>query len=145
MGFYGMYYGSRNCRNCCNSDLFAHVYCKLSTSFRKVRILLKRTLYVVVFRFFHILMIMCGVARQVYTLKSRQHERYGLWLLHALAVPLRDFSAIIILYWLEIAVCMHNETTCTSKSNLPIACQKVPYVTMDKTKTRCSLAEKGED
>ena len=43
-----------------------------------------------------------------------------------------------ILYWLETAVRIHNETTCTSKSNswlppsMPTACQEVPYVTMEE-------------
>ena len=43
-----------------------------------------------------------------------------------------------ILYWLETAARIHNETTCTSKSNswlppsLPAACQEVPYVTMEE-------------
>ena len=43
-----------------------------------------------------------------------------------------------ILYWLETAVRIREETTCTSKPNswlppsLPAACNKVPYITMEK-------------
>lgn len=42
-----------------------------------------------------------------------------------------------ILYWLETAVRLHEETTCTSKTNswlppsMPAACHQVPYVTME--------------
>ena len=64
------------------------VYCKLANHFKETRTLLKRTLYVLLFKFVHILLILCSVVCRIYTLKTRRHQLYGLWLLHALSVPL---------------------------------------------------------
>ena len=55
-----------------------------------------------------------------------------------------------ILYWLETAVRLHEETTCTSKPNswlppsMPVACHKVPYVTMEELEKITSRKELSE-
>ena len=87
MAFYGMYM-TLGVAGIVASLIFLVVYFKLATAFKEVRCLLKRTLYVLGFKFIHILMILCSVACRVYTLKSRRHEQYGLWLAHALAFPI---------------------------------------------------------
>lgn len=87
MAFYGMYM-ALGVAGIVASLIFSVVYFKLVASFREARHLLKRTLYVLVFKFIHILMIMCSVACRLYTLRSRRHQLYGLWLTHALSVPI---------------------------------------------------------
>ena len=69
------------------SLIFSIVYVKLSTSLREARQLLKRTLYVMVFQFIYILIIMCNLGLRLYTLLSRRHQLYGLWLAHAFTIP----------------------------------------------------------
>ena len=55
-----------------------------------------------------------------------------------------------ILYWLETAVRLREETTCTSKPNswlppsMPVACHKVPYVTMEELEQITSRKELSE-
>ena len=68
--------------------VFLIVYFKLANSFKDVRHLLKRTLYVLAFKFVHILMIMCSMGCRIYTLETRRHQSFGLWLTHAFAFPL---------------------------------------------------------
>ena len=87
MTFYGMYM-FLGVAGIVASLVFLIVYCKLANHFKEVRYLLKRTLYVLLFKFVHILLILCSVACRIYTLKTRRHQIYGLWLLHALSVPL---------------------------------------------------------
>ena len=101
LAFYGMYMalGIAGIVACL---IFSIVYFKLSSSFREVRHLLKRTLYVLVFKFVHILMIMCSVACRVYTLWTQRHEQYVLWFLHALAVPLG-----VLVFPLGYFLCFH--------------------------------------
>ena len=41
-----------------------------------------------VYKFIHILLIMCSLTCRLYTLLHRRHQLYGLWLVHALAVPI---------------------------------------------------------
>ena len=84
--FYGMYM-ALGVAGIVATVTFLVVYCKLLSSFKEVCYLLKRTLCVLVFKLFHMLMIMCSVACQLYTLRARRHELYGLWLLHAIAAP----------------------------------------------------------
>ena len=45
---------------------------------------------------------MCSVACRLYTLRARRHERYGLWLLHAIAVPLG-----VLVFPLGYFLCFH--------------------------------------
>ena len=128
MGFYGMYM-ALGVAGIAATVIFLLVYCKLSTSFREVRILLKRTLYVLVFKFFHILMIMCSAACRLYTLKSRQHERYGLWLLHALAVPLG-----VLVFPLGYFLCFHPVGTITRiiyRNIIHKCCKHMPSLNYD--------------
>ena len=70
------------------SLIFSVVYFKLATSFREARHLLKRTLYIMVCKFIHILMIMCSFTCRLYTLQHKRHQLYGLWLAHALTIPI---------------------------------------------------------
>ena len=109
--------------------IFLLVYCKLSTAFREIRILLKRTLYVLVFKFVHILMITCSVACRVYTLMYRQHEQYGLWLLHALAVPLG-----VLVFPLGYFLCFHPVGTTARvvyRKVIQKCCKHIPSLNYD--------------
>ena len=101
LAFYGMYMalGVAGIIACL---IFSVVYFKLSSSFKEVRYLLKRTLCVLVFKFVHILMIACSVTCRVYTLWTQRHEQYVLWFLHALAVPLG-----VLVFPLGYFLCFH--------------------------------------
>ena len=101
MTFYGMYL-SLGVAGIVASVIFSIVYFKLANSFNEVRYLLKRTLYILGFKFIHILMIMCSMTCRLYTLLIHQHKVYGLWLLHALAVPLG-----VIVFPLGYFLCFH--------------------------------------
>ena len=101
MAFYGMYM-SLGVAGIIASLIFSIVYFKLANSFKDVRHLLKRTLYVLVFKFVHILLIMCSVACRLYTLETRRHKLYGLWLAHALSVPIG-----ILVFPLGYLLCFH--------------------------------------
>ena len=87
VAFYGMYMFV-GVVGIAASLIFSVVYFKLATSFREARHLLKRTLYIMVYKFIHILLIMCSLTCRLYTLLHRRHQLYGLWLVHALAVPI---------------------------------------------------------
>ena len=102
MTFYGMYM-TLGVAGIIASLIFLIVYFKLANTFKEVRHLLKRTLYVLGFKFIHILMILCSVACRVYTLQSRRHERYGLWLTHALAFPIG-----VLVFPLGYFLCFHH-------------------------------------
>lgn len=41
-----------------------------------------------VFQIIHILIVMCNLTLRAYTLLSRQHQLYGLWLAHAITIPI---------------------------------------------------------
>ena len=101
MAFYGMYM-ALGFAGIVASLIFSVVYFKLATSFRDVRRLLKRTLCVLVFKFVHILLILCSVACRLYTLQFRRHQLYGLWLTHALSVPIG-----VLLFPFGYLLCFH--------------------------------------
>ena len=87
MAFYAMYM-TLGVAGIVASLIFSAVYFKLSSSFREVRHLLKRTLYLLAFDFIHILTILGSFACRIYTLKTCRHQLYGLWLTHALSYPI---------------------------------------------------------
>ena len=101
MAFYSMYM-ALGVAGIVASLIFSVVYLRLSTAFKEVRHLLKRTLYVLLFKFVHILLIMCSVACRIYTLKTRRHQLYGLWLTHALSVPIG-----VLVFPLGYFLCFH--------------------------------------
>ena len=101
MTFYSMYM-SLGVAGIVASVIFSIVYFKLANFFNEVRHLLKRTLYILVFKFVHILMIMCSMACRIYTLEYQRHKLYGLWLAHALSVPLG-----VIVFPLGYFLCFH--------------------------------------
>jgi uncharacterized membrane protein YagU involved in acid resistance len=102
MTFYGMYM-TLGVAGIIASLIFLVVYFKLANAFKEVRRLLKRTLYVLGFKFIHILLILCSVACRIYTLQSHRHERYGLWLAHALAFPIG-----VLVFPLGYFLCFHH-------------------------------------
>ena len=102
MAFYGLYM-TLGVAGVVASLIFLVVYFKLAISFKEVRRLLKRTLYVLGFKFVHILMIMCSVVCRVYTLRSRRQQQYGLWLAHALAFPIG-----VLIFPLGYFLCFHS-------------------------------------
>ena len=101
MAFYGMYM-TLGLAGIIASLIFLVVYFKLANSFKEVRSLLKRTLYVLGFKFIHILMILCSVACRVYTLRSRRQQSYVLWLTHALVFPIG-----VLLFPVGYFLCFH--------------------------------------
>lgn len=109
MAFYSMYM-ALGFAGILASLVFSVVYCQLATSFRDVRQLLKRTLCVLVFKFVHILLILCSVACRLYTLQSRRHQLYGLWLTHALSVPIG-----VLLFPTGYLLCFHPVGTIVQK------------------------------
>ena len=109
MAFYSMYM-ALGFAGIVASLIFSVVYCQLATSFRDVRQLLKRTLCVLVFKFVHILLILCSVACRLYTLQTRRHQLYGLWLMHALSVPIG-----VLLFPTGYLLCFHPVGTIVQK------------------------------
>ena len=103
MTFYGMYIGVGVAGIVASLVVFLILYCRLSNHFREVRHLWKHTLYLLAFKFLHILTILCSFACRIYTLKTRRHQMYGLWLLHALAVPLG-----VLVFPLGYLLCFHD-------------------------------------
>ena len=101
MAFYGMYM-SLGVAGIVASLIFSIVYFKLANSFKEVHYLLKRTLFVLIFKFVHILLIMCSVACRLYTLQTGRHQLYGLWLTHALSVPIG-----VLVFPIGYLLCFH--------------------------------------
>ena len=83
MAFYGLYV-SVGVVGMVASLIFVVIYFKLSTESRHH---LRKTLYVMIFQFVHILLIMYGLGVRVYTFISRRHL-YGLWSAHAFIIPI---------------------------------------------------------
>ena len=67
------------------SLVFTVLYFKMS---KEARHLLKKTLYVMIFQFIHILVIMCNLSLRLYTLISQRDQLYGLWSAHAFTIPI---------------------------------------------------------
>ena len=101
MAFYGMYM-TLGFAGIVASLILLIVYLKLASSFKEVRHLLKRTLYLLAFKFIHILTILCSVACRLYTLQTRRHQLYGLWLTHALSFPIG-----VLVFPLGYFLCFH--------------------------------------
>ena len=66
------------------SLIFVVVYFKLPTESRHH---LRKTLYVMIFQFIHILLVMYNLSVKIYTVTSRRHL-YGLWSVHAFIIPI---------------------------------------------------------
>ena len=84
MAFYSLYV-SVGVVGMAASLVFAVIYFKMS---KEARHLLKKTLYVMIFQFIHILVIMCNLSLRLYTLISRRDQLYGLWSAHAFTIPI---------------------------------------------------------
>ena len=102
MTFYGMYM-TLGFAGIVTSLIFLIVYFNLASSFREARDLLKQTLYLLGFKFIHIIIILCSVACRIYTLQSRRHQLYGLWLIHALSCPIG-----VLVFPLGYFLCFHQ-------------------------------------
>ena len=100
--FYGMYM-TLGITGTVASLIFSVVYFKLASSFREARHLLKQTLYLLGFKFIHILMILGSIICRVYTLQSRRHQLYSLWLIHALSCPVG-----VLVFPLGYFLCFHQ-------------------------------------
>ena len=87
MIFYGMYVAV-GVVGIGASLVFSLIYFRISSSFRNARYLLKQTFYVMLFQIVHILIIMCNLSLRVYTLLSKRHQLYGLWMAHAFTIPI---------------------------------------------------------
>ena len=95
------------------SLIFSIVYFKLATSFRDARQLLKQTLYVMVFQFIHILIVMFNLTVRLYTLLSRRHQLYVLWLAHAFTIPFGilvfPLGYLLCFYHVKIVQIVHKK------------------------------------
>ena len=85
MIFYGMYMVAGVAG--IGASLFFVVYFKMSSSFRNLRSLLKKTLYVMIFQIIHILIILCNLTLRAYTVLTQRHQLYGWWVAHAFTLP----------------------------------------------------------
>ena len=103
MLFYSMYIGVGVAGIVASLVVFLILYCRLSNHFREVRHLWKRTLYLLAFKFVHILTILGSFACRIYTLKTQRHQTYGLWLFFALALPLG-----VLVFPLGHLLCFHD-------------------------------------
>ena len=83
--------------------VFLILYCRLTNHFREVRYLWMRTLYLLAFKFVHILITLGSFACHIYMLNAHCHQMYGLWLLHELAVPLG-----VLVFPLGYLLCFHD-------------------------------------
>ena len=81
------------------SLVFVVMYYKIALSFQNARHLLKQTLYILIFQIVHILIIMYNLSIRIYTLLTRRHQRYGLWVADAITIP---FGVLVFPfgYWL---------------------------------------------
>ena len=101
MVFYGMYL-TVGIVGIAASLVFTFVYCNIASSFRKVRFLLKRTLYVMLFQIFHIVIISFNLSVRAYTLHSRHDKVYGIWLADAFTIPIG-----VIIFPLGYVLCFY--------------------------------------
>lgn len=90
MIFFGMYM-TAGIVGITASVVFFIIYCKIAITIQGARKLLKQTLVVMIFQTVHILIIMYNLAARLYTLLSHRHQLYGLWLVHAITLPVGVF------------------------------------------------------
>ena len=116
MGFYGLYV-SVGIAGMAASLIFVVVYFKLSTESRHH---LRKTLYVMIFQFVHILLIMYGLSVRLYTFTSRRHL-YGLWFAHAFIIPIG-----ILVFPLGYLICFYpvNKAALIVYKRIASACSK---------------------
>ena len=69
------------------SSVFSIVYCKLATSFKEAKSLLKRTLILMGFQLGYVLIVTIQLAVRLYTGLTHQRQHIGLWFLHAVVIP----------------------------------------------------------
>ena len=69
------------------SLVFSIVYCKLATSFREAKGLLKRTLILMGFQLGYVLIVTFQLAVRLYTGLTGQRQHIGLWFIHAFIIP----------------------------------------------------------
>ena len=84
MSFFGLYV-SVGIVGMAASLVFAVTYFKMS---KEARHLLKKTLYIMIFQFIHILVIMYNLSVRLYTLISRHQKLNALWSADALTIPI---------------------------------------------------------
>ena len=70
------------------SIVFMVVYFRLANRYTEAQLLLKQTLFVMIFQFFHILTAIYSLTVRLHTLLTRQYHIYGLWFIHALNIPI---------------------------------------------------------
>lgn len=69
------------------SLVFSIVYCKLATSFKEAKGLLKRTLILMGFQLGYVLIVTFQLAVRLYTGLTGQRQHTGLWFIHAFIIP----------------------------------------------------------
>ena len=130
------------------SLVFAVIYLKMS---KEARHLLKKTLYLMIFQFIHILVIMCNFSLRLYTLISRRHQLYGLWSAHAFTIPIG-----VIVFLLGYLLCFYPVkkvffTFCKrmaqacSKSKITVKQVEVPSVTKVATAPKSDRVSQPSD
>jgi hypothetical protein len=116
MTFYGLY-ASVGIAGMAASLIFVVVYFRLS---KESRHHLRKTLFVTIFQFVHILLIMYNLSVRVYTYISRRHV-YGLWSAHAFIKPIG-----ILVFPIGYLICFYpiNKAALTVYKRIIIACSK---------------------
>lgn len=106
------------------SLVFAFIYCKMS---REARHLLRKTLYIMIFQFIHILIIICNLSLRLYTLISRRHQLYGLRSAHAFTIPIP-----VLVFPLGYLLCFHlvMKVAFTACKRIANTCSKLKVHTM---------------
>ena len=82
--------------------IFAVVYCKLASSMKEARYLLRQTLIVMVFQLLYTLTITFQLCVRLYSSLSQQQTHYALWLTFSIVSPFRQllfpFGCLVCFY-----------------------------------------------
>ena len=102
--------------------VFAIVYCKLASSLREARYLLRQTLIVMVFQFAYTLSITYQLGVRLYTGLSKIQSHYSLWLAFSVVSPIRQLlfpigcffcfypvKDMLLEYYRKVQRCCHKQ------------------------------------
>ena len=115
------------------SIVFMVVYFKLANRYTKAQLLLKQTLYIMIFQLFQILSVTYTLALRLYTLLTQQYQGYGLWIITALNTPI---GALILP--LGYLLCFYS-----IRKTVLMAGKRVTQTLCFKQKNNASVNEQG--
>ena len=100
------------------SLIFSIVYCKLATSFKEAKGLLKRTLILMGFQLGYVLIVTFQLAVRLYTGLTGQRQHIGLWFIHAFIIPNGQ-----LIFPLGCLICFYPVKKMLGGSALKIGCK----------------------